>query len=110
MPFHPWDRTVELHDDRGRVFALGAMSGTPLTKTLIPAEAHTTQLTFDAPRDATGLRLLVTTPDPVSWFLIGDENTPGMARRILGFSTSADSASLARKRNKIPVDSRVARD
>ncbi len=83
-PFHPWDRRVELHDDRGRVFPLGAMSGTPMTKTLIPAEAYTTQLTFDAPRDATGLRLLVTTPDPVSWFLIGDENTLGHGKTYFG--------------------------
>jgi hypothetical protein len=72
----PSAREARLVDSNGRVFAPAVAVGTPLTTPLKPAESYTTQLEFNLPKDATGLRLLINTvpqwPDKV---VIGDENS-----------------------------------
>jgi len=75
-PLTPSAREARLVDSSGRVFAPAVAVGTPLTTPLKPGESYTTQLEFNLPKDATGLRLLINTvpqwPDKV---VIGDENS-----------------------------------
>ena len=75
-PLTPSPREVRLIDSAGRTYAPVASAGTPLLTPLKPAESYTTQLEFNLPKDATGLRLLINTipqwPDHV---VIGDENS-----------------------------------
>ena len=53
----------------------GALA-TPLSRPLKPAESYTTQLGFNLPKYATGLRLLIkTTPGWRDLVVIGDENS-----------------------------------
>jgi hypothetical protein len=80
-------RRIVLVDDTGREYprspggeavavrALGPSA--PLEQPLRPGESFTTNLAFDAPRDAKGLRLLVT-DSPDDWFsrvIIGHEDS-----------------------------------
>ncbi|MGO9086073.1 MAG: hypothetical protein ACLP6G_11180 [Terriglobales bacterium] len=75
-PLTPSPRDVRLVDDTGRKYTPAAIQGTPLLTPLKPADSYTTQLEFDVPKDANGLRLLLNTapgwPDHV---VIGDENS-----------------------------------
>ena len=75
-PLTPSPREVRLVDSTGRTYAPVATAGTPLLTPLKPAESYTTQLEFNLPKEATGLRLLINTapgwPDRV---VIGDENS-----------------------------------
>ena len=75
-PLTPSPREVRLIDDTGRAYAPNATQGTPLSTPLKPADSYTTQLEFNLPKDAAGLRLLVNTvpawPDKL---VIGDENS-----------------------------------
>ena len=65
-----------LVDAAGRECAPVAIEGTPLLTPLRPADSYTTELRFDVPKDATGLRLLVnTTPGWPDHVVIGDENS-----------------------------------
>ena len=84
-PLTPNRRKVLLLDDTGRSYAplaaaeadfarLGHRS-TPLTAALRPGESYTTDLVFDVPKDARGLRLLITEDDPETHFVIGHENS-----------------------------------
>ena len=84
-PLTPNPRKVVLVDDTGRSFAPSAESqaafvrlgnsSTPLTEPLRPGESYTTDFVFDVPKDARGLRLLVTEDDPESRLVIGHENS-----------------------------------
>jgi hypothetical protein len=84
-PLTPNRRKVMLVDDTGRTFepspegqaALARLGGTstPLTQALRPGESYTTDFVFDVPKDARGLRLLVTEDDPETRFVIGHENS-----------------------------------
>jgi len=75
-PLTPSPREVLLLDASGREYAPVATQGTPLLTPLTPATAYTTQLEFNVPRDATGLKLLLcTTPAWPDHFVIGDENS-----------------------------------
>ena len=85
-PLTPNRRKVLLVDDMGRSyepspegqFAL-ARSGnrsTALAQALRPGESYTTDLVFDVPKQARGLRLLITEDDPETRFVIGHENSP----------------------------------
>jgi len=84
-PLTPNRRRVVLIDDNGRNFApsaegqatLGRVGGasTPLTQPLRPGESYTTDLVFDVPRDARGLKLLITEDDPETRLVIGHENS-----------------------------------
>lgn len=84
-PLTPNRRRVLLVDDTGRSYApspegeaaysrLG-QSSTPLTQSLRPGESYTTALMFDVPKEAQGLRLLITEDDPETRFVIGHENS-----------------------------------
>jgi hypothetical protein len=84
-PLTPNRRKVVLVDDTGRTFepfteglaALAQHGGalTPLTQPLRPGESYLTDFVFDVPKDARGLRLLITEDDPETRFVIGHENS-----------------------------------
>ena len=84
-PLTPNRRKVWLVDDTGRRFAeseqgeaaFARMTGAsaPLTQPLRPGESYTTDLVFDTPQDARGLRLLITEDDPETRLVIGHENS-----------------------------------
>lgn len=84
-PLTPNRRRVLLVDQTGGSYAPSAegqaaftrlgRSSTPLTKALRPGEWYTSDLVFDVPNDADGLRLLVTEDDPETRFVIGHENS-----------------------------------
>jgi hypothetical protein len=84
-PLTPNARRVVLVDDTGRSFPRAAESqaafvhlgnpSTPLTQPLRPGESYTTDFVFDVPKDARGLRLLITEDDPESRLVIGHENS-----------------------------------
>ena len=84
-PLTPNRRGAVLVDDTGRryepclegQFALartGKLS-TAMTQALRPGESYTTDIVFDVPKDARGLRLLITEDDPETRFVIGHENS-----------------------------------
>jgi hypothetical protein len=84
-PLAPNRRKVVLVDDTGRSFepsteaqaALARHGGafTPLTQPLRPGESYLTDFVFDLPKDAQGLRLLITENDPETRLVIGHENS-----------------------------------
>jgi hypothetical protein len=72
----PSPREVRLIDSGGHEYAPVATTGTPLLTPLKPADSYTTQLEFNLPKDATGLRLLINTaPQWPDKLVIGDENS-----------------------------------
>jgi hypothetical protein len=84
-PLVPGSRRVVLVDDSGRSYdvssegqaALAALgdSSLPLDQALRPGESFTTDLVFDIPKTARGLRLLIADDDPATRFVIGHENS-----------------------------------
>jgi len=75
-PLAPSPREVRLVDSAGRAYTPAAIQGTPLLTPLKRSESYTTQLEFNVPKDATGLRLLInTTPQWPDKLVIGDENS-----------------------------------
>jgi len=75
-PLIPSPRTVLLLDNRGNAYPLRSVSGTSLMTCLIPGQSYTTQLDFQLPAHAAGVKLLVaTTPAWADRVLIGDENS-----------------------------------
>jgi len=84
-PLTPNRRKVFLVDDAGRSFAVSldgqsklnssGSNSTPLSHPLRPGESYTTDLVFDVPSDARGLRLLIAEDDPETRLLIGHENS-----------------------------------
>ena len=67
---------MRLVDAAGREYAPVAIKGSPPLTPLKPADSHTTELRFDVPKNATGLRLLVdTTPGWPDHVVVGDENS-----------------------------------
>jgi hypothetical protein len=75
-PLTPSPREVRLIDSAGHEYAPSSTQGMSLSTPLKPADSYTTQLEFNLPKDATGLKLLLNTvpgwPDHV---VIGDENS-----------------------------------
>ena len=75
-PLTPSPRKVRLVDSAGHRYAPTKIEGTPLLTPLKPADSYTTQLEFKIPKDATVVRLLVTTtPGWPDHLVIGDENS-----------------------------------
>lgn len=84
-PLTPNARKVALVDDMERSFAPSAENqavlarlgntSTPITEALRPGESYTTDFVFDVPKDARGLRLLITEDDPETRLVIGHENS-----------------------------------
>src|SRR6267142_2404674 len=68
----PNSRYVALIDDAGHRYA-GSTDG--LKRKLIPGESYTTDVVFDVPAEAKGLRLVLRNNDPETAFIIGHENS-----------------------------------
>ena len=68
----PNSRYVALVDDAGHQYP-GPTDG--LKRKLIPGQSYTTDIVFDVPPDAKGLRLVLRNNDPESTFIIGHENS-----------------------------------
>jgi hypothetical protein len=76
VPLTPSAREIRLIDSAGQEYAPISTVGTPLRTPLKPADSYTTQLEFNLPKDATGLRLLIhTMPQWPDKLVIGDENS-----------------------------------
>jgi len=73
----PNSRYVALVDDAGNQYP-GSTEG--LTRLLIPGEAYTTDIAFEVPMKATGLRLILRSADPETHLIIGHENSVLHAR------------------------------
>ncbi len=82
-PLTPNAREVHLLDSQGRNYSPETISGTPLTRPLVPAQSYDTELIFRLPADATGIRLLVTTSGWDERLLIGEENSLGHKKTYL---------------------------
>lgn len=75
-PLMPSPREVELIDRTGHKYAAMSSGGTAMMTPLVPGESYETELEFQVPKDAAGLRLLLrTTPGWPDHFVIGDENS-----------------------------------
>ena len=84
-PLTPNRRSVVLVDDAGRRYQPSLEGGfalartgdlsTAMTQALRPGESYITDLVFDVPKNARGLRLLITEDDPETRFVIGHENS-----------------------------------
>jgi hypothetical protein len=94
-PLTPNAREVRLVDSRGRSYAPDVMSGTPLTRSLVPAQSYETELIFRLPADASGLRLLITTSGWDERLLIGEENSLGHKKTYLAVPTGRDWSTTA---------------
>ncbi len=68
----PNSRYVALVDDAGNQYP-GSTDG--LKRKLIPGESYTTDIVFNVPADAKGLRLVLRNNDPESTFIIWHENS-----------------------------------
>ncbi len=68
----PNSRYVALVDDGGNRYP-GSTDG--LKRKLIPGESYTTDITFEVPANAMGLRLVLRNDDPETAFIIGHENS-----------------------------------
>jgi hypothetical protein len=84
-PLTPNRRDIALIDNNGNHYGESATvevalarlgnSSTLLTTPLRPGQSYATELVFDVPKDAAGLRLLLTEGDPESMLVIGHENS-----------------------------------
>ena len=68
----PNSRYVALVDDAGNLYP-GSTEG--LRRKLTPGESYTTDIVFEVPAAAKGLRLVLRNDDPESTFIIGHENS-----------------------------------
>ena len=71
-PLSPNNRYVALVDDAGNQYP-GSTEG--LTRQLIPGESYTTQIAFEVPMKASGLRLVLRNADPETRAIVGHENS-----------------------------------
>jgi hypothetical protein len=105
-PLTPNGRKVILVDDAGRSFAPSpegetafarlSNNSTPLTQPLRPGESYTTDFVFDVPKDARGLRLLITEDDPETRLVIGHENSLLHKKIYLGVDSAPPLAKASR--------------
>lgn len=87
-PLTPNPRQVLLLDGQGRTYAPARMTGTPLTRSLLPAQSYETELVYHLPADASQLRLLLTSPGWEEHLVIGDENSLGHKKTYLALPVS----------------------
>ena len=71
-PLTPNSRYVALVDDAGHQYR-GSTDG--LRRALIPGESYTTDIDFEVPMKASGLRLILRNADPETHVIIGHENS-----------------------------------
>jgi hypothetical protein len=81
----PNSRYVALVDAEGRRYA-GSTDG--LRRPLIPGESYMTDLVFDVPAGAQGLRLILRNNDFETHFVIGHENSMGHGRTTFRLAAS----------------------
>ena len=84
-PLTPNRRKALLVDDAGRSYepspegqfalARSGSSSTPMAESLRPGESYITDIVFDVPKNARGLRLLLIEDDPETRFIVGHENS-----------------------------------
>jgi hypothetical protein len=88
-PLTPSSRVITIVDDKGNTYPISAQGQqalenllgsrrTPLTTPLRPGESYVTQLAFDLPSGARGLKLLIASPTSPAWIgrvVIGDEDS-----------------------------------
>jgi hypothetical protein len=84
-PLTPNRRKALLVDDSGRTYepspegqfalARNGNRSTSMSQALRPGESYTTDLVFDVPKEARGLRLLLIEDDPETRFVIDHENS-----------------------------------
>lgn len=72
LALSPNRRHVALVDDRGTEYP-GSTDG--LKRLLIPGESYLTDIAFEVPQKATGLRLVLRNADPETALIIGHENS-----------------------------------
>jgi hypothetical protein len=99
----PNARRVLLVDTNGRAYAqspegeaqLARMNGGsgPLRQPLRPGQSFTKDLVFDVPKDASGLRLLITEDDPETLLIIGHENSLLHKKIYLGLNSAPNIIS-----------------
>ena len=87
-------RFARSHEGETALLRLGS-SSRPLTEALRPGESYTTDLVFDVPRDARGLRLWITEDDPESRLMIGHENSFLHKKIYLSLEATAASAKIS---------------
>jgi hypothetical protein len=102
----PNARRVLLVDNAGRSFkrspdgqtVLARLIGnsTPLTQALRPGESYTTDFVFDIPKEARGLRLLITEDAPETRLVIGHENSPLHKKIYFGVDSAPSLTKTAR--------------
>jgi hypothetical protein len=105
-PLTPNRRGVALIDSDGKRFPISpegqtalarlGSSSTPLTTALRPGQSYTTDLVFDVPKDARGLRLLLTEDDPESMLVIGHENSLLHKKIYFGLDSAPTLSSASR--------------
>jgi hypothetical protein len=105
-PLTPNGRKVALVDDAGRSFAPSPEgqeafahlfgNSTSLTQPLRPGEFYTTDFVFDVPRDARGLRLLITEDRRETRLVIGHENSLLHKKIYLGVDSAPPLPPAAR--------------
>jgi hypothetical protein len=71
-PLSPNRRYVALVDDAGNEYP-GSTDG--LTRLLIPGESYTTDIAFEVPMKATGLRMILRNADVETALIVGHENS-----------------------------------
>jgi hypothetical protein len=105
-PLTPNGRKILLVDAAGRSFSPSpegatafvglSNNSTPLTQPLRPGESYTTDFVFDVPRDARGLRLLITEDDPETRLVVGHENSLLHKKIYFGVDGAPPLAKAAR--------------
>jgi hypothetical protein len=101
-PLTPNARRVVLVDSNGRTYeqspegdsalARASREQTSLRQPLRPGESFFKELVFDVPRDADGLRLLITEDDPETRLIIGHENSLLHKKIYLGLDSAQNIA------------------
>jgi hypothetical protein len=97
-PLTPNRRGIALVDSVGNRFSVSEVgeiaiarlvtSSTPLTTALRPGQSYSTDFVFDVPKEAGGLRLLLTEDDPETMLVIGHENSLLHKKIYLGLDTA----------------------
>lgn len=95
MPLTRGPRLVEVVDDTGRRFELSREGEEELAQhpslsgPLTPGQSTVTELVFDLPGDLNNPRLVIVDTDPITYFLIGNENSFGHAKTTFRLEPAA---------------------
>lgn len=102
---HPNSHVAVVVDERGREYPLSsrgqeafessASHAIPFTQLLRPGESYETTRVFDVPLDTKNPQLYVTTPEWVTEFMIGHENSFFHAKTTFRLVPSAEPGQLA---------------